>query len=120
MKASVSIQISGFVDEIIVAEFERNGPVTGAVLGLTLDEAKGLLRKIQSELVCAQIRTHLKTFRKCATCGKRRPLKEYRPGCFKSLFSVFCSTLWGVAVSRSPFRAWKDAVVLDRHQTRRH
>jgi hypothetical protein len=89
MKITVSVEISdsdSAGENIVVAEIDRRGPVNAASLGLTLAEAKGLLRKIQTGLVEAQLANHLEVERTCRICGKRRWVKENRPVCFKSLF----------------------------------
>ena len=88
MKVIVSIQIPlpSSNTTRIVAEFERNSPVSAASLGLNLGEAKELLRNVQRELVQAQLEIELESQRKCGVCGKRRWVKEKRQVWFKSLF----------------------------------
>ena len=43
----------------MIAEVDRSGPLTVASLGLTLAEAKELLREVQRRLVQAQLANHV-------------------------------------------------------------
>lgn len=87
MKIIVSIEGPHTTSEqIVVAEINRNGPLTAATLGLTLAEAKEVLAEIQQQLVQAQMTAHVDLQRTCPECGIRRWLKDYRRVHFKSLF----------------------------------
>jgi hypothetical protein len=47
-------------------------------VGLTLEEAKTLLRSVQSELVSAQTQAFCAVRRACPQCGERRQVHDYR------------------------------------------
>ena len=99
MKLTVSVAVSDSTgDNVVVAELHRDGAVTAASLGLTLAEAKELLRGVQRQLVQAQLALHVETQRTCRACGTRRQVKERRRARFKSLFG-------GVPVSVARLRS---------------
>ena len=87
MKLTVSVAVSDSTgDNVVVAKLDRDGPVTAASLGLTLAEAKELLRGVQRQLVQSELALHVETQRTCRACGTRRQVKERRRARFKSLF----------------------------------
>ena len=87
MKVTVTVNISGSTaKEAIALEFDRTGPVKASTLGLTLGEAKTMLRQLQREIVEAQIAEHLQAERICRECGSCRSVKDRHTVRFKSLF----------------------------------
>ncbi len=87
MKFTVSIKSHDSGAECVtVAELDRSGPVSAASLGMTLAEAKKLLRQVQRHLVQSQLSMHVEAQRTCRVCGARRWVKDNRTVCFKSLF----------------------------------
>lgn len=71
---------------LAVARIERTDPLSPATLGLTLDESKELLAKLQKELVVSQFEHFVQNQRICGQCSTRRTIKDYHNACFKSLF----------------------------------
>ena len=51
---------------LMVSQIERTGPLTAAALGLTLAESKGLLARVQQELLESQFQCYVQEKRPCA------------------------------------------------------
>lgn len=58
-------------------------------LGLRLDEAKGLLKRLQETVLRDQIDELLRTPRNCSACGKRRAIHDDRGRVLDTLFGRF-------------------------------
>ena len=70
-----------------VMEFIRpDGLVDIAKLGLTLAEGKQLLAQVQQEVVAAQADNHATLRPNCRSCGRRCPVKDWRPHRIATLF----------------------------------
>jgi len=70
------------------------GPET---LGLTLDEAKTILRGVQQAVVTTQAAAHVAARRHCGDCGATLRLKGHHQTQFRTLFGTvtLASPLWG-------------------------
>ena len=63
--------------EVTVAmEICRDGPLRAGSLGLSLAEAKRLLRTVQDRMVRTQLEEHVTEQRRCHGCGARRWIKD--------------------------------------------
>ncbi len=73
-----------------IASLERAaGEVTGPeTLGLTLAEAKTILRGVQQVVVAAQAAAHVEARRRCPACGTPLRLKGYHQTQFRTLFGT--------------------------------
>ena len=69
-----------------VYQIERTGPLQAGTLGLTLEESKHILAKVQKELVETQLQCYVQEQRICTECGSLLMIKDYHTVCFKSLF----------------------------------
>jgi hypothetical protein len=68
-----------------VATLER-GPLQAEELGLTLAEAKGLLRGVQEAMVAQQAAEFVAQQEGCPDCGKARPRKGRHEIVYRTLF----------------------------------
>src|SRR3954471_12855596 len=68
-----------------VATLER-GPLQAEGLGLTLAEAKGLLRGVQEAVVAQQAAEFVAQQEGCPDCGKARPRKGRHAIVYRTLF----------------------------------
>jgi hypothetical protein len=73
------------VREVARVEREALGPAT---LGLTLAEAKTLLRETQRTLVEQQVAAHVEQQRACPDCGRPRARKDHKTIVVRSLFGT--------------------------------
>jgi hypothetical protein len=73
------------VREVARVERETLGPAT---LGLTLAEAKALLRETQRTLVEQQVAAHVAQERPCPDCGRPRARKDQKTIVVRSLFGT--------------------------------
>jgi hypothetical protein len=73
-----------------VASLERGlGKLVGPEsLGLTLDEAKAILRGVQQVVVAEQAAAHVEARRRCTTCGATLRLKGHHQTQFRTLFGT--------------------------------
>jgi hypothetical protein len=93
MQWRVVVELSVAVGVIQVHEVHSGGSImagcSAATLGLSLAEAKTVLASgLQRYLVQAQTEEHCQARRRCARCGRQRPLKDRRPRQLQSLFGV--------------------------------
>ena len=54
------------------------GSTTAENLGINLQESKQIVNRLQDAVVKHQLREHCEHRRKCLTCGRPRPVKDYR------------------------------------------
>src|SRR5580700_9242549 len=54
------------------------GSTTAENLGVNLRESKQIANRLQDIVVKQQLQEHCEQRRKCLTCGKRRPVKDFR------------------------------------------
>ena len=89
MKMRIQLVIEGENGELEkveeIMQLER-GPLRPEELGLTLAEAKVLLRGLQQSLVTEQIAEYLKQFKICPDCGAPRTRKGQHPIVYRTLF----------------------------------
>ena len=79
----------GEVKTTELATFGRPAMVgTLAEIGLTLAEAKALLAKLQSSMLCGQVAEYAARCRVCPECGVLRPLKDRRTRGLQTLFGT--------------------------------
>ena len=80
-------ETEGGVPETVedVAFLER-GTLQSEELGLTLAEAKALLRAMQQSMVSEQVEQYLQQFKHCADCGAARTRKGLHPIVYRTLF----------------------------------
>jgi transposase len=64
---------------ITVGKIERlAGKTTAESLGVNLQESKQIVNRLQETVVKQQLEEHCEHRRKCPTCGRPRPVKDYR------------------------------------------
>ena len=64
---------------IILGTIERlAGSTTANNLGVNLQESKQIVNRLQDAVVKQQLEEHCEQRRKCLTCGRLRPVKDYR------------------------------------------
>jgi hypothetical protein len=64
---------------IILGTIERlAGSTTAKNLGVNLRESKQIVNRLQDTVVKQQLEEHCEQRRKCLTCGRLRPIKDYR------------------------------------------
>jgi hypothetical protein len=81
-----------------VVTIERGDDLTAGAVGLQLADAKRIMLRLQYLVMTEQLRQHCDGARRCATCERRRPLKDYR--------QRRIDTVFGRMVVRAPrFRA---------------
>ena len=68
-----------------IAQFERDGLDVGS-LGLHLEEAKSLLRRLQRTMVAAQVAEAVSRTSVCPTCGAQLACKGHHHLGFRSAF----------------------------------
>jgi hypothetical protein len=54
------------------------GSTTAENLGVNLQESKQIVNRLQDTVVKQQLEEHCEQRRKCLTCGRLRPIKDYR------------------------------------------
>ena len=54
------------------------GSTTAENLGVNLQESKQIANRLQDTVVKQQLHEHCEQRRKCLTCGKQRPVKDFR------------------------------------------
>src|ERR1700686_4076429 len=54
------------------------GSTTAENLGVNLQESKQIVNRLQDTVVKQQLQEHCEQRRKCLTCGRLRPIKDYR------------------------------------------
>lgn len=89
MKIKVVVIIESEVNETSVTSEVAcltRDDLNAETLGLTLDEAKDLLTKVQSTMVEQQASEYLEQQRSCPNCGKSRANKGQHQITFRSLF----------------------------------
>src|ERR1700746_1718097 len=64
---------------ITLGTIERpGGSTTAENLGVNLQESKQIVSRLQDTVVKQQLQEHCEQRRICITCGRLRPLKDYR------------------------------------------
>ncbi len=88
-----------------------------AMIGLTLDEAKQILKQIQRTVVEQQAEAYVERHRHCLRCGKNHPIKGYHDVQYRTLFGIVtlrsprlydCRCESGAATTFSPLSQWLD------------
>ena len=65
--------------KITLGTIERlAGSTTAENLGVNLQESKQIANRLQDTVVKQQLREHCEQSPKCLTCGRLRPIKDYR------------------------------------------
>ena len=59
--------------------------------GLMLEDARGLLRRLQEAILLDQIKEISEASRTCSDCNAERAVHDYRPRTFDTLFGRFCT-----------------------------
>jgi hypothetical protein len=54
------------------------GSTTAENLGVNLEESKQIVNRLQDTVVKQQLHEHCEQRRKCLTCGRLQPVKDYR------------------------------------------
>src|SRR5258708_5178505 len=54
------------------------GSTTAENLGVNLQESKQIANRLQDTIVKQQLHEHCEQRRKCLTCGRQRPVKDFR------------------------------------------
>jgi hypothetical protein len=72
------IDEAGDFHSTTVAYVERTELTSEADLGLTHDDGKYLIRRVQAEIAQDQVRALISQVRPCPCCGHLRSLKEHR------------------------------------------
>lgn len=89
MKAKIQIVIENENFDAIIADvvsFQRNGDLTAATLGLTLQEAKEVTSNIQRVMTTHQLKKFLNSKQVCSCCNKKRTIKDYCNITYRTLF----------------------------------
>ena len=73
------------IEDII--QLEKNSD-KGYCAGLSLQESKQLLQRLQSVLILSQAETYTQSHRTCSDCQKQRRIKDYRHIQYKTLFGT--------------------------------
>src|SRR5271154_2633686 len=81
----------GDVTEVDVAEFHRPAAALNAdTLGLSLNDGKALLQKLQQTIAGAQTAELCELHRVCQCCHRRNPVKDYRLRRIDTVFGTVC------------------------------
>ncbi len=72
------IDEAGNLHSTTVSRFERPELTSEADLGLTHDDGKFLIRRVEAEIAQDQVRALISKVRPCVACGRLRPIKEHR------------------------------------------
>src|SRR6202030_1550006 len=63
---------------------------TAANLGVNLRESKQIANRLQDAVVKQQLQEHCEQRRKCLTCGKQRPVKDFRCRRLDTVLGTVC------------------------------
>src|ERR1039457_1870193 len=73
----------------LVAQVEREASGIGPEeIGLTLEEGKTVLRKVQARMIQTQVEAVEAAHRKCLQCGRNQRIKDRRTRCVRTVFGV--------------------------------
>jgi hypothetical protein len=81
MKWTVKIERideAGIFHSTTVGHIERPELTSESDLGLTHDDGKYLIRRVQAEIAQDQVRARISEVRPCLACGRLRSIKEHR------------------------------------------
>ena len=66
------------------------GSTTAETLGVNLQESKQIANQLQDTVVKQQLHEHCEQRRKCLTCGKQRPVKDFRWRRLDTILGTVC------------------------------
>jgi hypothetical protein len=66
------------------------GSTTAENLGVDLQESKQIANRLQDTVVKQQLEEHCEQSRKCLTCGRPRPVKDYRRRRLDTVLGTVC------------------------------
>ena len=73
----------------LVAQVEREASGIGPEeIGLTLEEGKTVLRKVQARMIQTQVEAVEAAHRKCVQCGRNQRIKDRRTRCVRTVFGA--------------------------------
>jgi hypothetical protein len=76
------------------------GSTTAENLGVNLQESKQIANRLQDTVVKQQLHEHCEQRRKCLTCGKQRPVKDFRSRRLDTVLGTVCLRCRTVLKSR--------------------
>ena len=66
------------------------GSTTAENLGVNLQESKQIANRLQDTVVKQQLHEHCEQRRKCLTCGRQRPVKDFRCRRLDTVLGTVC------------------------------